>query len=103
MRYSTSVSVLFYKPGNLYSRYEKGRRRRTSDVYRDKVFEWTLNGRLSKLALKKPTNGDDHMIQVLRARHCSAACPRMLQSSSNNIHLLKKGVSEMAYRRRISV
>jgi len=47
----------------IVTRYEKGRRRRTSDVYRHKVFEWTLNGRLAKLALKKPTNGDDHMIQ----------------------------------------
>ena len=48
----------------LYCRYERGRRRRTSDVYRDKVIEWTLTQESKKMAVKKATMNDIRMIKI---------------------------------------
>lgn len=81
-----------------YYRYEKGMRRRASDVYRDKVFEWTLSAAARKRHKTTPggaaaniyddmIDGEGIMLQVIKDHSAAAQNKKLLQTSMNNVKM----------------
>ena len=75
-------------------RLERGKWRRTSEVYKDKVLQWTVSGHKPKLENKK---SNDPMVLMLRYNHTA---PKIFQSSTSDIHIIPK---DSIYRRRFSI